>query len=47
VIAWDGPDRGYTVRLLGKKESVSGVAGADIYCLFSTSGRGGCENGGW
>jgi hypothetical protein len=30
VVAWDGPVRGYTVRLLGEKDCVSGVAGADI-----------------
>jgi hypothetical protein len=33
VVAWDGPVRGYTVRLLGEKDCVSGVAGADIAFL--------------
>jgi hypothetical protein len=33
VVAWDGPERGYTVRLFGKKECVSGVAKADIAFL--------------
>jgi hypothetical protein len=33
VVAWDGPDRGYTVRLFGKKYCVSGVAAADIAFL--------------
>jgi uncharacterized membrane protein len=30
VVAWDGPERGYTVRLLGSTDCVSGVAGADV-----------------
>jgi hypothetical protein len=33
VIVWDGPDHGYTIRFLGKKEWVSGVARADIAFL--------------
>jgi hypothetical protein len=35
VVVWDGLDRGYTVRLLGKKECVSGVAAADMAFLVN------------
>jgi hypothetical protein len=33
VVAWDGPDRGNTVRLLGKKDRVSGVVRVDFAFL--------------
>jgi hypothetical protein len=33
VVAWDGPGRGCTVRLLGKNDCISGVAGEDIAFL--------------
>jgi hypothetical protein len=46
VVAWDGPVCGYTVRLLGKKDCVSGVAGADVaFVVHQEEVEAGMEDG--